>query len=431
MNQTTDKFKLIVTGIFAFFVLLGLVAFSTYKSTSTTTTTATINVWGTIDKIVFDNYINKYKQDKILDFKLAYTQKSLDTIDSELVEAIATGKAPDAILIPHTLIRRYLDKVYPITSIPTRTFLDTFVQESELYIQPDGSLFGLPFFIDPMVMYWNRDMYSSAGIANPPTKWTEFPLLAEKISKSDNNANITKSAVAFGKYNNINNAKALLSTLIMQAGCPIVYSENGRYVSRLDYQSSSDLMVPAESALQFYTDYSNPKKSVYSWNGSLPSSKQSFLSRDLATYFGFASEYTDIKEKNPNLNFDVAAIPQIVNAQKKTTFGELYGFAILKSSQNATQAYSLLLSLIGYDSVSTFLKFADVAPARRDLISNGSIDSAKSVFYNSALISSSWMDPDSNKTDEIFKNMIENVTSGKMNVKDSVSEAGLELGNLL
>jgi len=417
-------------GVFAFFIILGLIAFSSYKSSSPTNSNVEISVWGTLDKTIFDNYINKYKQDKSIDFKLTYTYKSLDTIDSQLVEAIATGKAPDAILIPHTLEKRYLDKVYMITSIPERTFKDTFIQESDLYIQPTG-VFALPFFVDPLVMYWNKDIFSSANIAIPPSKWTEFPLLAEKLSQSDNNANIIKSAASLGEFKNVDNAKALLSTLIMQAGSPIVSLEEGIFKSKLDYRAPTDVMVPADSALQFFTDYSNPKKSVYSWNRSLPRSKQFFLSEDLATYFGFASEYSDIKEKNPNLNFDVATIPQTLDAKTKTTYGELYGFSILKSSQNVTAAFNLLSLLVGSDSVSELMQFMDVAPARLDLISTGTPDPAKTVFYNSALISKGWMDPDSNKTDQIFQDMVENITTGRMDVQGSVSKASMEIDNLL
>ena len=430
MNNTPNKFKLILTGVFGFFVILGLIAFSTYKSTSSTNNNTEIKVWGTIDKKVFDSYINKYQQDKNIQFKLTYTYKSPDKIDSELVEAIATGKAPDSILVPQNLIKRYLDKVYLIT-YPERSFKDTFVQESELYIQPSG-VFALPFFIDPLVMYWNRDMFSTASIALPPSTWAEFPLLAQKISQNDSNANITKSAVSFGEFKNVNNAKALLSTLIMQAGNPIVSEDtNGLFKSILDVQSSTDIMVPADSALQFFTDYSNPKKSVYSWNRSLPSSKDSFLSEDLATYFGFASEYQDIKDKNSNLNFDVATMPQIVNAKANITYGTLYGFAILKSSQNVTQATSLLSLLVGADSVSTLLQFMTVAPARRDLVAIGSINPVQSIVFNSSLISRGWIDPDSNQTDQIFQNMVENVTTGRMNIQDSVSKASKEINNLL
>src|SRR5574344_363441 len=102
MYNNSNKFKLVLLGIFGFFIVLGVVAFSTYRSSSSTNSTVNISVWGTVDKTLFDKYIEKYKQDNNAQFSLSYTYKSIDTIDGELVEAIATNNAPDAILIPHT-----------------------------------------------------------------------------------------------------------------------------------------------------------------------------------------------------------------------------------------------------------------------------------------------------------------------------------------
>jgi multiple sugar transport system substrate-binding protein len=431
MSPDTNKFKIILSAVFGFFIILGLLAFSTFKSSSTANTQTEISVWGTVDKTVFDNFISKYKQDQILEFKLKYIEKSADTIDGALVEAIATGQGPDAILIPQELMKRYLDKVSFITSIPERTFKDTYIQEAEMYIRPEG-IFAIPFFVDPIVMYWNRDTLTSAGIANPPKSWSELPLLASALSKSDNNANIIKSAASLGEYRNVNNAKALLSTFIMQAGSSIIVpATEGKYKSSLYDKLPTQLFVPAVSALSFYTDYSNPKKSVYSWNRSLPSAKQFFLSGDLALYFGFVSEAKDLAEKNPNLNFDVAMIPQTVNATTKVTFGELYGFAFLKSSPNAVVAYNLISMLTSPDAVKTFLQFYDAAPARRDIIAAGNPDAGKTVFYNSALIAKGWVDPDSKKTDVIFQTMVEDTTTGKSDVDGSVQKASLQIDNLL
>jgi len=431
MEEKNNTFKYVVMGVFGVFVIIGLIAFSSYKSSSNSANSVQINIWGTVDKNIFDTYVEKYKEVTNNTLNVIYTYKSLDTIDSNLIEAIATGKGPDVILVPSSLEKRYLDKVYMITTIPIRTFQDTFVQEANLYIQPNG-IFALPFFVDPMVMYWNRDMFASANIAVAPKKWSEFPLLAQSLSQSDSNANILKSAVSFGGFSNINNAKALISTLILQAGSPIVsVDNNGIFKSELNYQSSSDVMVPAVSALQFYTDYSNPKKSVYSWNSSLPSSKQSFLSEDLATYFGFASEYQDIKDTNPNLNFDIATMPQVVDATSKATFGQLYGFSILKSSPNIGGAFSLITTLISNVSVSAFLQVMPVAPARNDIIVNGSTNPVQTIVFNSAIISKGWIDPDTNKTDQIFKDMIDNITSGNTDVSTSVSQASAKIDDLL
>jgi len=430
--ENTNKFKLVLMSVFGFFIILGLLSFATFRSNNSANSQVNVSIWGIVDKSIFDNFISKYQQDKNVELKLTYTQKSISTIDGDLVEAIATGKEPDVILVPQEIMKRYLDKVSLITSIPQRTFLDTYVQEAQLYVQP-GGMFAVPFFVDPMVMYWNKDIFSSAAIANPPKTWSEFPLLVNKLSTIDRNGNITQSAASFGEYTNVNNVKALLSTLIIQAGSPIVTIDgsSGSFTSNLYDKSTNDVLIPAVSAMTFFTDYSNPKKSVYSWNRSLPSSKNFFLSGNLATYFGFASEAADLANKNPNLNFDVTMVPQTLNATTKTTFGELYGFAFLKSSPNNTDAFDLVSVLTGPDAVSEFLQFYGAAPARNDLIAAGTLDPQKTIFYNSALIAKGWVDPNMDTTNTIFQSMVDDITTGNLDVNSSVQKADTELRTAL
>ncbi len=431
MEPNKNKFKLVLTGIFGFFIILGLVAFSTYRSNSIANNETPIAVWGTLDKDTFDNFVAKYKQDKTIDFKLTYIQKDISVIDGDLVEAIATGKAPDAILIPQELMKRYLDKVSLITSIPERTFKDTYVQEAEMYIQPDG-MFALPFFVDPLVMYWNRDIFTTAGIATPPKLWSEFPLLAGKLFQSDDSGTVTQTLASLGEYSNVTNAKALISALILQAGSPIVNTDDaGALKSALYDRVEGVPVMPAVSALSFFTDYANPKKSVYSWNRALPASQKFFLSGNLATYFGFASEAASLHAKNPNLNFDIAEMPQTVGAKVRTTFGELYGFAFLKSSPNLVPAFNLLSTLASPDGVNELMQFADVAPARRDMLAAGTTDPEKAVFFSSALIAKGWLDVSAKDTSQIFQEMVENITTGRMTADDAVQKASTELDILL
>ena len=429
-----NNFQLIVLSVFVFFIILGLVVFASFKASSSSSSDVTISVWGTVDQSSFNNFVSKVKLDLNKDLKIKYTQQGKSSLDQALVEAIASGRGPDVVLLPGDLVVRYSDKVYPIpfATLPQRTFTDTFVQEGNLYLSANGVM-ALPFFIDPLVMYWNRDVFSNLGIAKPPMKWSEIPLLASKFSKSDNNANITQSAVAFGGFGNINNAKEIISAIIMQTGNPIVQSDGGRLISSLvsSNKTVANELSPVEQALNFYTDYSNPQKSTYSWNSSLPLDKQMFLSGDLAIYFGKASELSDIRAKNPNLNFDVAMIPQIVDTKVNLTYGDIQGFAILSSSKNIAAAYTTISTLTASDVESEFLGLNSYSPARRDIISAGTSDSLQTVFYNSALISKGWLDPNSVKTSQIFQVMIDDITTGRSKTGDSLKKASQELGFLL
>jgi ABC-type glycerol-3-phosphate transport system substrate-binding protein len=348
------------------------------------------------------------------------------------VEALADGIGPDALILPQDKVVKYTNKIYPIPyeNYPERTYKDTFVEGTEVFLGSQGVL-GLPFILDPLVMYWNRDIFTNNQIAQAPTNWADFPILAEKISRSDKNSNILKSAVAFGEFRNVNNAKDIISALIIQAGSPITKYGSEKLVSALNNQNSTDSKItPAESAVRFYSDYSNPKKTVYSWNRALPMSKSYFLRGDLAVYFGFGSEFSDLKVKNPNLNFDIALFPQIVDTNLKSTFGKMQSFVILKSSKNIPSAYSVFSYLVGNEAMKLWLSLSGYAPTRRDIIAQGTSNAVGSILYNSALISKAWIDPDKDKTSLIFQNMIEDVTTGRLSVTESVGKASDEINNL-
>ena len=428
------SFQKILTVVFGFFIFFGLVAFSTYRSKIAEEDKIQVSVWGTVDSTLFNEFVKKFTNDTGQKVNIKYVQKNIDTLDSEIVEAVAVGKTPDVVLFPQNFIKRYTDKIYFIDykTLTERIFKDTYIQEAELFLNSKG-VFALPLFVDPLVMYWNKDMFTSAGISEPPTKWSDFPLISNKISVSDVDSNIKKSAVSFGEYRNVDNAKAILSALIIQAGNPIVSYDNSVFKSVLmkDTDNTSST-VPSISAINFFTEYSNPKKSVYSWNRSLPSSKQFFLAENLATYFGFASEKKEISEKNPNLDFDVAVLPQALGSKYKTTFGEIYGFSIMRNSKNILPSYNVISLLTSAKAVSTFLEFFDnVAPARKDIINAGVSDPIKDIYYKSALIARGWIDPDTKKTDDLFQNMIEDITTGKKKVEDSLLEVDVGLNELL
>ncbi len=430
-NNKLSTFQIVVVSVFGFFVVAGVIVFASYRSGSSAVSAVEVSVWGTIDAGLFDGFVGKLNDDYDQELKVSYTQISEEAFDSTVVEALADGAGPDALLVPQDKIIKYLNKIYPIPyeSYSERTFKDTFVSGAEIFLGNQGVL-GLPFILDPLVMYWNRDIFTNNQIALPPTNWADFPILAEKISRSDKNANITKSAVAFGEFRNVNNAKEIISALIMQAGSPIVRYDAGTLQSALKVSTVGGGINPTESAVRFYADYSNPKKSVYSWNRALPMSKSYFLRGDLAVYFGFGSEYSDLKIKNPNLNFDIALFPQVVDTNIKSTFGKMQAFMLMKSSKNIAPAFSVFNYLVSAQAMNTWLSLTDYAPTRRDLIAKGGSNAVSSVLYNSALISKAWLDPEKDKTSLIFQNMIEDITTGRSVVAESVGKASDEINNL-
>jgi multiple sugar transport system substrate-binding protein len=405
------------------------VIFAAYRGGSQNAVTVT--VWGTISPTAFNDIVQKTSLYQNKELKTEYVQKSEETFDADFIEALASGNGPDLFMLPSDKILTHRNKIFPIpyNVYTQRQFKDSFIEGAEIYMAPEGVL-ALPISVDPLVMYWNRSIFTDAKLTEPPKYWDEFYDLANLISKKDGALNILKSAVAFGEFSNISNAKAIVLNLSLQAGTPVT-TWNGNNVRSAFADTFNRPISPAEAAVNFYTEFGNPAKTSYSWNRSLPNSTSFFLSGDLGLYFGFASEITSLQARNPNLNFDVAPVPTSREGGVNVSFARFNSLAITKSSKNPNAAFSVASILSGRDASLSFAENLRLPSPRRDILNQKPTNAYLSVFYDSAIRAKGWLDPNPKESDSVFKDMIESITSGRARTLEAVSVANREMADLL
>lgn len=426
-------FQTIVIGIFVALVVVGVGVFALFGGFGNKDTLGRVVVWGTADQTQMDRVLSGLAQkDKSLQ-DVVYIAKKPATYEAELINAIAAGTGPDLIFLSQSDIGSLSDKVVPIpySAVSQSVFVTSYIDEGQLFLTPQGSL-ALPFIIDPLVMYWNRDTFTGVGQAQPPQYWNDIITLAPKITGLDAGGNIRKSATAMGTWDNVTHAKAILSALMMQSGDFITNrAPSGNLVPILGVRPNGSNVSPASEALRFYTDFANPSKTTYSWNRSLPSSYTAFTAGDLAIYFGFASEYRPISERNPNLRFGVATLPQLQGASAKITFGSIAGLAIARGSQNQNGALAAAIKLTSATAAAAVAGQLGLPPVRRDVQVDTSASAAAAVFIQSALMARSWADPHVATTNSLFKEMIESVISGRATSEQAVFDAASAMRQLL
>lgn len=428
-----STFQIIVLGVCAALVLIGVSVFASFGGLGSGSSVGRVDIWGTLETTVMDQLLTTLRAGDNSFENVSYSRKETTTFKTELINAMAVGTAPDLILLVYDELYDLEDKllIIPYGMVSQSSFLNSYIDEGQLFLTEGGAL-ALPFLVDPMVMYWNRDLFSSAGIAVPPQFWNDFLTLAPKITSLDAGANITKSAVALGQWQNVAHAKEILSTLFMQAGDRIVMrGSDGRLDSVLGTTPTNAPSNPSESALRFYTEFTNPSKTTYSWNRTLPVSTTAFTSGDVATYFGFASELPGLAARNPNLRFAVAKVPQVEGSSSRLTYGRLTGLAIPRTSRNPNGAAQIAQKLTSSQSISTLTMLTGLPPVRRDVKINTADNAAMSVFVDSALIARAWVDPAPEETDVIFRTMIESVISGRNDSGSAIGEAARALKQLL
>lgn len=423
------SFQIIILVVFIFAAIFGVLVFSGAipigDKADEPGGLGTVVVWGTVKgerlSLALENFNAANPS-----FVVKYVEKSAESFDRNLLEALASGAGPDMLFLPEDLVFHYSNKLYPIPyqTYPLATFKNTFAGAGEVFLS-SGGILALPLVVDPLLMYYNRSTLDANAVIYPPSSWDDLIALVPKLTKKDESNKISKSTLALGHFANVAHAKDILSALFMQTDNPIVSQKpNGSFTSDLDSGS-------AASVLRFYTDFADPAKSVYSWNKSFPNSVDVFSRGDLAFYFGFASELAALINRNPNQNFLPAPIPQLKGANFKLTGAHVLGVAVLASSRNLSTAFTSANLMAGTDFADRFAKALFLPPARRDLLAQKPLDAYSPFFYDSALYAKSWLDPSPKDTDAIFRSMIEGVLSNTFDPGDAVSDAHSKLNFLL
>lgn len=435
------KFQYIFLTFFGVMAVVAVIVFSKTpggKSDTPTNVRGTVTIWGTypndgMDKIITS--VNEQYKDSV---SVKYQFHDPKDFDHDIVEALASGKGPDVLLLPDDLVLRHTDKIelipYSPNGITPAWLQNTFIQAAEIYTRDQG-LIAVPFAVDPMVMYWNRDIFSNASVTEPPTYWDEFLTLAPKLTKRDPKTfNITQSAIAFGEFQNVTHAKDILAMLFLQVGNPIVKLGPSERPGASLMTGDSGRLVPSEdvvSAFRFFMDFSNPLKDIYTWNRSRSDSLDEFINGNLAVHFDYASAYQHIKDKNPHLNFAVAQVPIPRGTSAEITFAKVYGLTVLKSSPNKPTAVFVVQQLLAATPSGEFAKFFTLPPVRRDLLSQRPTDAAQTVFYDAAIRARTWLDPKPELSNDAFQGAVEDVSSGRVPVTQAIGGLQTQLSSAL
>ncbi|MFZ2593325.1 MAG: extracellular solute-binding protein [Minisyncoccia bacterium] len=436
MDKKTSPFQIGLLAVFLVLGLVGIIIFALTSSAGKSDDIGDVRLWGTFDQRIVDSFLHEQGTENRNLANVQYSEVAPEKFYDQLAQAIASDRGPDLIITDQAHIEKYKGTIKPITyeNISARQFKDAFIDATDVLTTPEGYL-GIPIAVDPLMLYWNREIFAQNNIAQPPKYWDDLFSIAEKVTVKDDVGNITTSGVALGEPENVAHSKDVLSLMVMQAGGDvIVRTATGQLDARLGKADAQGLS-PAQSALRYYSEFSNPSKKIYSWNKSMPNSLEAFVAGDLAIYLGTASELNTIEEKNPNLSFDIAQIPQIRGGGTKDvrtiTAGTLYVLAIPKTSKNPGGALTIAYALTTGDASKLWEKKLRIPSPQRALLVSDPKNALASTSREAALRIRLWPDPEPEKTQDILYRMVERVSSGADRLSESVQRADAELKILL
>lgn len=410
-------FELTLVVIFGILMVLALVLLKTYKiepKTEEVALNGPVTIWGILPAEKINNLIRDIGAGNKAYREVSYRYISPGSFNQTFLNALADGTGPDLILLSQEYLVHNRGRFEPVpyNAFPLRDFRSLYVDGADIFALSDG-LYAYPIMADPLMLYWNRDLLSFNNIIKAPTTWEEITSdIIPKLTIHDYQRSIKQSALAMGEFSNIKNALPIFSMLLLQGGSAMVVEDGGGYKIKLN-ESVGGGGQPLSGAATFYTNFNNVSNTLYSWNNTLPQDREQFLREQLALYFGFGSEARELEERNPNLSFDIALVPQGASATIKRTYARFYGLVVPRSAKNKIGAYAVRNELASQSNAKALADMYNMAPVNRSLLIAGSNDIYGRVIYEAMPTARGWLNPELTRTNDIFSNMLIDVSANR------------------
>lgn len=387
-----------------FFLVLGGVKFSPGQRVE-------LEFWGIFDEPgAFDEAIRNFRKLNP-NINVRYVPFPFEEYEKAVIDALASGHGPDIWMIQNTWLPKHKDKLAPLDQNDKNlnyklfNFRQDFVDVAQTDLVDNGQIYALPLYIDTLALYYNKDLLNSAGISQAPKIWDEFNETVEVLTKKDSRGNIEKAGAAMGLARNINRSTDILMLLMIQSGAQMV----DRDLKQATFARTVEFQPVGEVALEYYTDFADPLKSVYTWNNNLFYSIDSFVTERTAMMFNYSHHIQTIRAKSPRLNFGVALMPQPKNASVRVDYANYFAPAVSAASKNKDAAWKFLVYLASREGSLAYLNKSLRPAARRDLIEFQKTDPDLGVYSKQALSARSWYQVDPAAIEKIFADMIEDV----------------------
>lgn len=427
LNRTT----LFVGGAIIGFIILALIFYlvvnSGVFSDRESSEPVTLQFWGVFDsQQYYEDAINKFKTLRP-NVNIVYKQINYENYQQELINSFAAGTGPDIFLMHHSWLPKYKNLIQPLPLPQTEEekplmtvndFKTQFVDVAANDLIDGDRIYAMPLYVDNLGLYYNRDIFNGAGISSPPKTYEDFNSVVGQLTKLDFNGNIEKSGAAIGTAQNINRSTDILMMLMLQSGVKM----NEDDTTRADFTGGNNRNA-TQTALQYYTDFANPQKQVYTWNPQQQYSIDAFINGNTAMMFNYSHHIKTIRDKSARFNFSVAPVPQISNAQFGVTYASYWAPTVAKSSRAGKAAWEFLTFLGSPTGAASYINLSGRPSARRDFIEQQRSDPDLGPFAVQALSARSWKQIDNVAIEKIFAKMIEDINFDRADFDEALRKA--------
>lgn len=358
ISPKQKKTLLILGGILLFLILILIVALAVGKDDNDgpsggnanggndnppiTTDNVTLDYWGLWEpEEVMEDTIAAYEAANP-GVDIQYSQQGFTGYEGRLYTRLSQSTtsdepAPDIFRINNTWTPRLYKYLTPLpTSVMDRdrystTFYPTAIND---FTAKDGNIYALPWEIDGLAVFYNKQILSAAGYSEPPLDWDTFVEFARELTVKNSAGQIVTSGLAIGTANNIIHSADILSYLMLLNKADLIDST---------YTSVNLTSNEVLSAVFTYTQFSQGSESV--WSNDLRNELEMFFAGKLAMMFAPSWRAFDIIKAAPSIEFGIAPLPQLTN-NDPVYYSMYWGDAVSKTCEHPDVAWDFIKYLV-------------------------------------------------------------------------------------
>lgn len=148
------------------------------------------NAWVGSDGETLTELVDQFNEENPYGITVDMTITS--SVTEMLQSGLPTGDAADLFLGDTGCIHKYdgylqsIDSIFDETDLRKEDFLESYLERC---YGEDGQIYGLPFQIAQMCLFYNKDLFEQNGLDPdaPPVTWEEYEEYAEKITDASSN----------------------------------------------------------------------------------------------------------------------------------------------------------------------------------------------------------------------------------------------------
>ncbi len=424
-----------------------------------------LNYWRVFDEPDAVNGVIAEYQKVHPNVSIMVRKLTFEEYEQKLVDAFAEDKGPDLFSIHNTWVDKYRTKILPMPKklrvgflvekgaikkivVPEIVELDSYtpkdirnvfvpaVAEDVLRVEAnEEKIFGVPFSVDALSMFYNPDLFNSASVADAPKDWiTEFPDAVKKLTIiNPETEELLQAGAAFGSAANVQRAPDIIASLMMQRGARM--AEGGSVkLDEMPPNVKDQSILPSLDALRYYTDFAFNQSALRTWDESYPDSFEAFSQGRAAIFFGYSYHAAQLRNRFPQLKFRVAPLPQI-NSTRPVTTANYWIETVSKKSPNSEYAWDFLKfaatggnEITSSDGKKTFvhhvqsyLTRSEKPTALRSLIQTQKQNENLNPFVSQLLFAKNWYH---GKSPQVMEKALQDMITEGLTVKGGPEELG-------